>query len=609
MSTKANASEDCLGREFTITRELAAPRDLVFQAWTDPKHLMQWWGPRGFTNPVCEWDVRPGGKIYDVMRAPNGMDFPMGGEFIEIKAPEKLVFTSGALDEKGVMLFELVHTLTLEEADGKTKMTLHSKVTKTSPGAGRYIGGFEEGMGSSLEKLNELLETQPFVIERTFDAPVAMVWRAITTKEDMARWYFDMNGFKAEAGCEFEFSVEHEGFNYCHLCKVTEVIPQKKFAHTWRYKDYEGDSLVTWELSAEGNKTKLRLTHSGLHTFPKLPQFARKNFQGGWTHLVGTSLKDYAENADREIFITREFNAPRELVWEAMTDPKHVVKWWGPRGFSTSIEEMDVRPGGIWKHVMRGPDGTNYPNHSVFQEVVKPERIVFSHGGRREDGPGANFVSTWSFDEAGKGKTKVSIRMIFKTAKERDFVVKEFGAVEGGRQTLERLGEHVDEAQGTPFVIMREFKAPRELVWKTWTEREHLTKWFGPRGFSMTTATMDFRPGGMFHYCQRTKEGYELWGKFIYREIVPPQKFTWVLSFSDKDAGDARHPFSKAAWPLRMFNEAVFVEAGGKTTVTLKSYPIDATEEERQTYAAARGGMTQGWTGTFEQLDEYLAKV
>jgi uncharacterized protein YndB with AHSA1/START domain len=147
--------------------------------------------------------------------------------------------------------------------------------------------------------------------------------------------------------------------------------------------------------------------------------------------------------ADREFFITREFSAPRELVWEAMTNPKHVVNWWGPRGFSTTIEKMDFRVGGVWQHVMRGPDGVNYPNKSVFKEIVRPERIVYSHGGKREGGPGVSFESTWAFDLVEGNKTKVTIRMIFPSAAERDFVVKEFGAIEGGRQTLERLGEYL----------------------------------------------------------------------------------------------------------------------------------------------------------------------
>ena len=149
------------------------------------------------------------------------------------------------------------------------------------------------------------------------------------------------------------------------------------------------------------------------------------------------------ETADREILITREFSASRELVWEAMTNPKHVVNWWGPRGFTTTIEKMDFRVGGVWQHVMRGPDGTKYPNKSVFKEIVKPERIVFQHGGKREGGPGVSFVSTWTFDSTETNKTKVTIRMVFPAAAERDFVVKEFGAIEGGKQTLERLGEYL----------------------------------------------------------------------------------------------------------------------------------------------------------------------
>src|SRR5579859_4235348 len=113
-------------KELIITRTFQAPREVVFKAWTDPKHLAQWWGPRGFTNPVCEWDARPGKKIHVVMRGPNGVDYPMGGEFREITAPERLVYTSGAMDEKGIMLFELLHTATFVESDGKTKLTLHS---------------------------------------------------------------------------------------------------------------------------------------------------------------------------------------------------------------------------------------------------------------------------------------------------------------------------------------------------------------------------------------------------------------------------------------------------------------------------------------------------
>ncbi len=123
--------------------------------------------------------------------------------------------------------------------------------------------------------------TEPVVIERTFNAPVQQVWKALTDVEEMRRWYFDLEEFRAEKGFEFEFTVEHKGVKYHHLCKITEVIPQKKLAYTWRYKGHEGDSLVTLELFADGNKTRLKLTHEGLETFPKTPSFARKNFMEG----------------------------------------------------------------------------------------------------------------------------------------------------------------------------------------------------------------------------------------------------------------------------------------------------------------------------------------
>jgi uncharacterized protein YndB with AHSA1/START domain len=147
---------------------------------------------------------------------------------------------------------------------------------------------------------SQLAET--VVVERTFTASLGRVWKALTDVEEMRRWYFDLKEFKPEVGFEFEFSVEHEGVKYCHLCKITEVIPQKKLAYTWRYKGHEGDSLVTFELFANDNETRLILTHEGLETFPKTPSFARESFMEGWTQIIGSSLKKFVESdeADRD---------------------------------------------------------------------------------------------------------------------------------------------------------------------------------------------------------------------------------------------------------------------------------------------------------------------
>lgn len=140
------------------------------------------------------------------------------------------------------------------------------------------------------------MQPQPFVIERIFKAPVSQVWKAITDKDEMKQWYFDLETFKPEVGFEFQFSAGSEEKKYLHICKITEVIPQKKLTYSWRYEGYEGLSFVCFELFPEGdNSTRLKLTHSGLETFPQIPGFMKENFAAGWTEIIGTSLKKYVE--------------------------------------------------------------------------------------------------------------------------------------------------------------------------------------------------------------------------------------------------------------------------------------------------------------------------
>ena len=139
------------------------------------------------------------------------------------------------------------------------------------------------------------MKQEPFVIERTFNAPVEKLWKAITDKEAMKEWYFDIASFKPEVGFEFEFSAGSAAKTYIHKCKVTEVINEKKLTYSWRYKGYEGNSFVTFELFNEGDKTRLRLTHEGLESFPKEPDFAKESFAEGWTYIIGTSLANFLE--------------------------------------------------------------------------------------------------------------------------------------------------------------------------------------------------------------------------------------------------------------------------------------------------------------------------
>ena len=139
------------------------------------------------------------------------------------------------------------------------------------------------------------MNNEPFVIERVYNAPAERVWQAITDKEKMKQWYFDLAEFKAEPGFEFRFEGGPENRKYMHLCRVTEVVPGKKISYSWRYEGYEGDSLVTFELFAEGTQTRLKLTHAGLETFPAHPDFARSNFEAGWNEITGRHLRDFVE--------------------------------------------------------------------------------------------------------------------------------------------------------------------------------------------------------------------------------------------------------------------------------------------------------------------------
>jgi uncharacterized protein YndB with AHSA1/START domain len=146
---------------------------------------------------------------------------------------------------------------------------------------------------------------------------------------------------------------------------------------------------------------------------------------------------------DREIILTRLLDAPHQRVWDAWTDPAQVTQWWGPQGFTTTIHHMDVRPGGHWRYIMHGPDGADYPNLVKYIEVVKPRLLVYDHGSGQDPDP-HSFRVTITFDDDA-GKTRLTMRSLFPTPAARDFVIREFHAIQGGNQTLDRLEEHLSK--------------------------------------------------------------------------------------------------------------------------------------------------------------------
>jgi uncharacterized protein YndB with AHSA1/START domain len=162
--------------------------------------------------------------------------------------------------------------------------------------------------------------------------------------------------------------------------------------------------------------------------------------------------------------------------------------------------------------------------------------------------------------------------------------------------------------QDLEFVIERVFNALRNLVWKAFTEANRLEEWWGPVGFKMQVRKLEFSPGGTFHYSMQSPDGFVMWGKFVYLQIIEPEKIVFILSFSDENGGITRAPMS-ATWPLEVFNVLTLTEKDGRTTLRLKGAPINATEEEIETFRSEFEGMNKGFSGTFDQLEEYLSNL
>lgn len=234
------------------------------------------------------------------------------------------------------------------------------------------------------------------------------------------------------------------------------------------------------------------------------------------------------DTADREIVINRLLNAPRELVFEAFTKPEHLINWWGPKGFTNTFNNYELRVGGQWNFMMHGPDGTDYPNQIIYTEIVKPSYLAYTHGtGQPNDTHG--FSVTITFEDQN-GKTNLTMRTIFKTTEERDYVIKQVGAIEGGNQTIDKLEEQLTKMFDSPDMVIstsRVFDAPRALVFKAWSQPEHLAVWFGPQGFANTFHQFDFIPGGHWKLTMHGPNGGNYYNESVFVEIEKDRKIIY----------------------------------------------------------------------------------
>lgn len=318
-----------------------------------------------------------------------------------------------------------------------------------------------------------------------------------------------------------------------------------------------------------------------------------------------------SDTSDRELVISREYNAPLALVWKAWTEPQHLAQWWGPNGFSITTYEINFKPKGIWRFTMHGPDGRDWKNRVNYIEIVPQKKLVYTHGGEEGDAE-IQFHVTVTFSEKA-GKTTVTMQSVFPTRELFEKVARENGAVEGAKQHMANLEAYLPK-MGDPkaarpekaFVFSRELNAPRSLVWKAWTEGERLARWWGPKGMKLEVLKADVRPGGKFHYSMEPAGGAKMWGVFNYRELNPEERIVWVNSFADAKGAITRAPYSPLI-PLEMHNTVLLEDLGARTRLTLRSAPINASKEERAFFEGMFKSMEGGFGGTFEQLAEYLA--
>lgn len=285
---------------------------------------------------------------------------------------------------------------------------------------------------------------------------------------------------------------------------------------------------------------------------------------------------------DMEIAITRKFRAPPERVFDAWTDPTKIAKWFGPDGFETITKKHDMRPGGEWVHVMRGPDGKEYPNHIVFVEVERAKRLVYDHVS-----PPA-FRTTVTFERDGEGTT-MRFRMKFEDANAFKVATETYGAREGARQTIARLAEVVDGG----FTLERTFRAAPEKVWEMWTTPAGIMKWWAPSakemGYEFSVESMDVRPGGLFSF-RMAGNGHDLRNHGSYTLVEPVARLGWTWHFDIfLLAGD--EPYD-----VRIGVELARTPSGG-TRMVFTQGPL------------ATPGHTKGSKDGVEQNLRYLAKA
>ncbi len=303
--------------------------------------------------------------------------------------------------------------------------------------------------------------------------------------------------------------------------------------------------------------------------------------------------------------LTRIYDASIKRVWEAWTDPNQAAKWWGPRGFTLTTHSKELKVGGIWHYTMHGPDGTDYPNKTVYHELEEYQRLVYDHGGYDDKPP--LFRVTVLFKKLGK-KTQLEMTMTcpsIEAAVQTKKLIKEAN----GYSTWDRLAEYLEhqETGKQIFVINRSFNTSIDRIFEMWTKPEHFSQWMGPVGVRMENITAEISEGKSLFYKMTNDKDLTLFGKINYQKIEKPNYLQYTQIFCDEKGNVSRHPLVPV-WPEVMLTKILFFsESNDQTRITIIWEPFGTvSKEELATFIEMRAGMTQGWEGSFDKLEKYL---
>lgn len=298
------------------------------------------------------------------------------------------------------------------------------------------------------------------------------------------------------------------------------------------------------------------------------------------------------------IVFERVFDAPPELIWRAHTDPAMMAQWWGPRYLRNEVLEMDVRPGGAWRINQHAPDGRVHPFKGVYS-VVKPfAQLDYSFA--YADYPAVPI--TLRLEDLGDGRTRMTSVTDMGVMEAREAMLAqgmEAGALEG----FDRLDTLLGQAK---LVIVRRLAAPRGLVWKAFTEADRLAKWWGPAGFTWISGDLDLRRGGRFEFGMTAPDGSEMWARFRYIDLKPPERLAFALAFTDREGTERQAQFDPN-FPLEYVNVVTLHEEGWETVLTYEAWALSEAPAQLAAFSDLMPDMQRGFGATFDQLDTYLA--